>query len=75
MTRASLGHTGQPLVASPATQAIYAGIVLAAVARVVVAFDVWRDALLPVSAALWVLAFAGFALAYGPLLVRPRDTV
>jgi uncharacterized protein involved in response to NO len=75
MTRASLGHTGQPLVASPATQAIYAAIVLAAVARVVVAFDVWRDILLPVSAALWVLAFAGFALAYGPLLVRTRDTV
>ena len=31
MTRASLGHTGRPLTASAATQAIYASIIIAAV--------------------------------------------
>jgi uncharacterized protein involved in response to NO len=74
MTRASLGHTGRPLVASLGTRAIFAAIVLAAVARVVTAFDLWRDVLLPVSATAWVMAFAGFALTFGPLLVRPRAT-
>jgi uncharacterized protein involved in response to NO len=72
MTRASLGHTGQALVASPATQLIYAAIVVAAVARIITAFDIWREALLGVSAAAWVLAFGGFALSFGPLLVKPR---
>jgi len=72
MTRASLGHTGQALVASRATQLIYAAIIIAAVARIITAFDIWREALLTVSAAAWVLAFVGFALSYGPLLVKPR---
>jgi uncharacterized protein involved in response to NO len=72
MTRASLGHTGQPLVASPSTQVIYAAIVVAAAARVVAAFDVWRDAALTISATAWVLAFGSFALSFGPLLAKPR---
>ena len=72
MTRASLGHTGQALAASPSTQVIYAAIVVAALARVLAAFDVWRDATLSVSAAAWVLAFGTFALSFGPLLARPR---
>ena len=38
MTRASLGHTGQPLQAGPATQAIYGFVLLAAVLRIVAAF-------------------------------------
>lgn len=73
MTRASLGHTGQPLTASPATRLIYAAVLVAAVARIVTAFDIWRDALLTVSATAWVLAFLGFVVSYGPLLVRPRQ--
>jgi len=72
MTRASLGHTGQALVASSATQFIYVAIVVAAVARVLSTFDVWRDAALTVSAAAWVLAFSGFVLSFGPLLAKPR---
>ena len=72
MTRASLGHTGQALVAGPATRVIYAAIVLAAAARLLTAFDVGRDTALPVSAAAWVLAFASFAISFGPLLVKPR---
>lgn len=34
MSRASLGHTGQPLTASIATQAIYLAIAAAALARI-----------------------------------------
>jgi uncharacterized protein involved in response to NO len=72
MTRASLGHTSQALAASPSTQVIYAAIVVAATARVLAAFDVWRDAALTISANAWVLAFGTFVLSYGPLLARPR---
>lgn len=72
MTRATLGHTGQALVATPATRLIYAAIIVAAVARIITAFDIWREAFLTVSAVAWVAAFGGFALSYGPLLVRPR---
>jgi uncharacterized protein involved in response to NO len=71
MTRASLGHTGQALTASPAARLIYAAIVIAAAARILCAFDIWRDTLLTVSAAAWVLAFAGFAASFGPMLVSP----
>jgi hypothetical protein len=35
MTRACLGHTGQPLTAGPLTQSIYAAVVIAAILRIV----------------------------------------
>lgn len=67
MTRASLGHTGRPLVASAATQAIYLSVLVAALARLAAAFDPsW--VLLCVAAAAWVCAFGGFVVAYGWLL-------
>jgi uncharacterized protein involved in response to NO len=75
MTRASLGHTGQALTASPATQAIYAAIIVAAVARIcAVIHPTAGEALLHIAALAWVTAFLGFALVYGPLLLglRPR---
>ncbi|MBR1133388.1 NnrS family protein [Bradyrhizobium iriomotense] len=74
MTRASLGHTGQALTASPATQAIYAAIVVAALARVcAVVVPAHGDVLLHVAAFGWVGAFLGFAVAFGPLLAgSPR---
>jgi uncharacterized protein involved in response to NO len=73
MTRASLGHTGQALTASVATQAIYAAIVVAAVTRIcAVLHPAQSDVLLHIAAVAWAAAFFGFALAYGPLLVR-RD--
>jgi uncharacterized protein involved in response to NO len=71
MTRASLGHTGQPLVASPATQAIYAFVVVAALARIAASW-IWTVELLHVAAFAWIAAFAGFAVAYGPFLLRRR---
>lgn len=67
MTRASLGHTGRALAASVPAQLIYLCALIAAVARIVAAFE-------PSSAALyaagffWFLAFAGFAVIFGPLL-------
>jgi uncharacterized protein involved in response to NO len=73
MTRATLGHTGHALTASAGTQAIYAAIVIAAIARIcAVIHTAQSDLLLHVAAAAWVIAFLGFALAYGPLLLR-RD--
>ena len=38
MTRASLGHTGRALIATGATQAIYAAALLAAVVRIAAVF-------------------------------------
>jgi len=72
MTRASLGHTGRPLVATAPIQLLYISVFVAAVARVAAAFDVGREPLLYVSAAAWVLAFFGFAVVYWPVLTRPR---
>jgi uncharacterized protein involved in response to NO len=79
MTRASLGHTGHALVASPATQAIYAAVIGATLLRIAAAFmpDI-AITLLSLSAAAWSAAFLGFGLAYGPMLVQGRrraDTV
>ena len=73
MTRASLGHTGSALVASAMTQAIYAAVVIAALARICASLQPgWSEPLLQISVAGWVIAFFGFAAVYGPLLVRAR---
>jgi uncharacterized protein involved in response to NO len=71
MTRASLGHTGRPLAASPATQLVYLCALLAALARIAAALGGWTD-LLHVAGLAWIAAFGGFVVLYGPLLVaRP----
>lgn len=72
MTRASLGHTGQPLTATRGITAIYAAVLAGALARIIAAFDIAREPMLHLSATAWVLGFAGFALIYAPLLTRPR---
>ena len=73
MTRASLGHTGRPLSASRATQAIYLAVVGAAVTRVCASLEPSHaDVLLPIAGVAWTVAFLGFAAAYGPLLVSAR---
>jgi len=72
MTRASLGHTGNTLTASAGTQAIFAAIIVAALARICAVIHAGQsDLLLHVAATAWVIAFLGFALVYGPLLLRP----
>jgi uncharacterized protein involved in response to NO len=71
MTRATLGHTGRPLAASPATQVIYLCALVAALARIAAALGGWTD-LLHVAGLAWIAAFGGFVVIYGPLLVaRP----
>jgi len=72
MSRATLGHTNNALTASRATQAIYAAIVIAALARICAVLEpAWTMPLLQLAAVTWCLAFFGFAAAYGPTLARP----
>jgi uncharacterized protein involved in response to NO len=71
MTRATLGHTGQALVAGTATVAIYLALILSVFARV--AGGVWPEFAGPlntVAAVSWIAAFGGFAIVYGALLLR-----
>ena len=74
MTRATLGHTGQALHSDGPTMAIYAALVGSVIARLL------AD-LLPahigyeISAVLWVTAFAGFAIFFGPSLLRRKRTL
>ncbi|WP_291866696.1 NnrS family protein [Bradyrhizobium sp.] len=69
MSRATLGHTGQPLTASLATQAIYLAIIVAALARVCAVVEpAYGEPLLHVAAFAWAAAFLGFAITFGPLL-------
>ncbi len=73
MTRASLGHTGRPLCAGRATAAIYAAVIAAALARAIAPLFPENTVLwLHAAAFLWLIAFGGFALVYGPMLLRPR---
>jgi uncharacterized protein involved in response to NO len=69
MTRASLGHTGQALMAGAGTQAIYLFAFLAATMRIVAALD-GSVLLVALASAAWVATFGGFALLYGPFLAR-----
>ena len=71
MTRASLGHTGHALIASRATQAIYAAVLLAAVIRLGAAIaPVYLIPLLVTVAILWASAFLGFGVVYGQILTK-----
>ena len=75
MSRASLGHTGRELTASPALQGIYLAALAAAIARI--GADVllgWREPLLYFAAFGWTAAFLGFAMLYAPVLCLPRRT-
>ncbi len=70
MSRATLGHTGQQLTASVATQAIYASIIVAVLARICAVLEPTHTfPLLHVAAFGWAAAFLGFALCYGPTLI------
>lgn len=72
MTRATLGHTGRELRASIGTCVVFVAIVLAAVLRISAAFVPTEAMLLHISAALWVVAFLGYAALFGGMLVQPR---
>jgi uncharacterized protein involved in response to NO len=73
MSRATLGHTGQRLEASPATQLIYAAVIVAALARVCAVLEPdHAGVLLVVAGVAWAVAFLGFAAAYSVALWSPR---
>ncbi len=73
MSRATLGHTGRPLAASPGTIVVYLLIVTAALVRIgAAAFSDVDMVLLYVAAITWIGAFSGFALLYGPMMLRSR---
>lgn len=71
-TRASLGHTGRPLVVSRLIAVAYVALVAAVTVRL------WGVALLTygqalaLAGSLWSLAFALYLLVYTPILIRPR---
>jgi len=71
MTRATLGHTGRPLVAGRMTTAIY-GLALASVAARLVATVTPLPGLVEASGALWLGAFGLYLAVYGPMLLAPR---
>jgi uncharacterized protein involved in response to NO len=71
MTRASLGHSGRPLAASPAITAIYAAVVAAALLRVAAALAPQSlSPALTTSGQIWIAAFAGFCAVLGGPLTR-----
>lgn len=73
MSRASLGHTGRPLVATMATQAAYILLVIGAVARICSALGHGPAMLLHVAGLCWSLGFLVFALAYWRVLTGARQ--
>ena len=76
MSRAALGHSGRPLIASGTTVAAYSLVTAAALLRVVAGLfsDPYYTTLVSIAGAAWILAFAAFLLAYAPLLwLRPRS--
>ena len=73
MTRATLGHSGQPLTAGPGTGAIYLAMIGAALLRLLAGLAPATAQGLHVASGLaWLAAFAGFLMLYGPLLMRRR---
>ncbi len=72
MSRATLGHTGQPLTAGAGTTGLYLALVVAVLARLAAGF--WPDQaswLYSLSGLGWIAGFGGYAALYGPLLLRP----
>ena len=75
MTRASLGHTGRPLVAGWGTKAIYVLVTLAALLRVLSPLtSAHMMLMLWAAGASWSAAFGLFAILYGRVLTQPRVT-
>ena len=73
MSRASLGHSGRPLVAPRPVALAYALIPLAALARIAAALvpELATPATLT-AGALWLLAFALYVAALWPVFWKPR---
>lgn len=74
MTRAALGHTGRPLVVSPAITVAYVLLTAGAVLRVFGGAWTpdWYLAAVTASGAAWTLAFLIYVVVYAPILMSPR---
>lgn len=73
MTRASLGHTGRDLMADRGTLGLYLCLIISVGLRVLAGiFPAWASLLHMASGLFWLAAFGGFAVLYGPILLRPR---
>jgi uncharacterized protein involved in response to NO len=74
MTRASLGHTGQPLIAPKPMPTVYVLVSLAALIRVFgpAIRPQQYEAIVGLSGGLWIAAFAIYLWIYAPVLTRPR---
>lgn len=73
MTRVALGHTGRPLELPRGSSLLYVLITVAALARIAAAlFPQGYIALLTVAALAWVLAWLGYLIRFGPILLAPR---
>jgi len=72
MTRASLGHTGGALTASPAIVAVYAAAAIGALARLASGFGIAYDPMVHLASLGWMAAFGGFAVVFAPRLLKQR---
>ena len=75
VTRVTMGHSGRPLRMDRATLVCFAGVQLAALARVgseIVAAPAAIRGLLLGSVTLWVLAFGAWSLRHGAIYLAPR---
>lgn len=74
MTRASLGHTGRELKASPITVLAYACLTIGALLRVVTSLGAGPYLLMIyLAGAFWGAALVLFLIVYSPVLWGPRD--
>ena len=74
MTRASLGHTGRPLVVSRAITVAYVLLTLGVAVRVSssIAPPEYYITAVCIAGAAWTFAFALFLFIYAPILIKPR---
>ncbi|MQQ10435.1 short-chain dehydrogenase [Epibacterium sp. SM1979] len=72
MARASLGHSGRALTATPVEWFYLTAIVASGVCRILSALGLFSTPLLHLSASLWILAFLAFALRFLPVMLQPR---
>lgn len=72
MCRATLGHSGNALVAGLAEKALLAMVALAALSRVLSGFDFAPGWVLHLAATLWIGGFTLFALRFAPVMFRPK---
>lgn len=74
MSRASLGHTGRPLVAPRPIVWAYLLLTLSAVLRVAgpLLVPAHQGPMLAAAALAWIAAFALFVVVYAPILTTPR---